>query len=110
MGSFRSNPAGIRQIAASEDMQRALRVYAEKVRIAVEANDPPVDTGQYAYDIATPPGEQGGFEVSTGVRDGHAFARVTALAPHSSYLEFGTRYMEAQRPLGKALDAIKGTP
>ncbi len=114
MATFRGNPAGIAEIGRTEAMQRAMGVFAEKVRIVAEAIAP-VDTGQYAFDVSTPPGEEGGFEVSTGVRDGKAYGRVTNRSSNNGYcyaeaLEFGNSQMAAQRPLGRALDAVKGTP
>ncbi len=105
---FRANQAGIEAMAATPAMERAMGVFAEKVRIVAET-DPPIDTGQYGYDVNTPPGEEGGFEVTTGVENGRAYGRVTNNTPHAAYLEFGTRDMDAQRPLGKALDTLRGS-
>lgn len=55
----------------------------------------PVDTGEYKSKINMEQLPGGGW-------------RITASAPHSIYVEFGTRYMAAYHTLAVALDAAKG--
>lgn len=105
---FEPNHAGIAAMGRSKDMQAAMRLLAEKVRIRAE-QIAPVRTGHYAFDLPNPkaPDDDGGFHVSSGVRAGKAFGRVAATAFYSRFLEFGTRYMKKQRILGRSLDALR---
>jgi hypothetical protein len=123
---FTERPAGLAQACAAQPMQRACAMRMELARLYAMVFAP-VDTGQYKWgavligargdEVARrkatgpfrrlPEGEQGGFVVVSGVRNGRAYARLIALAPYSIYLEWGTRYMRRQRILGRAADALR---
>jgi len=57
----------------------------------------PVRTGEY----------KASWHSESGVRDGEAYGEVSNTAPHAVFLEYGTRYMDAQHPMGRAIDAAK---
>lgn len=110
---FREHPAGTRAMLAEPFMVEAMRHKAELGRIAAE-RIAPVDTGAYAFGLPGKPGVHGGgFKVTAGLRDGRAVARLSNDVHRGDFcyaaaLEFGTRHMRAQRPLGRAIDAIGG--
>lgn len=127
--TFTPNPAGIRAMLGGRDMSDAMILRAGRGKDFAESIAP-VDTGQYRYGAhilnnrtdpgghrrrktgsnfqALPKGLQGGFALSRFTTpEGVAGARVTALAPYSRYLEWGTRYMRAQHILGRSLDAMR---
>lgn len=94
--TFRANQAGIASLARTPAMRDAMKALAD--RVANQARSiAPVDTGEYKASI----------DASTVERDGKAVGRVTAHADHSAFLEFGTRYMDAQRVLGRSLDILR---
>jgi HK97 gp10 family phage protein len=104
-------PQGLQQALAAPPMVRACRLkmqLAEFYALAIA----PVDTGWYR-DNTPPPqvpeGAGGGFTVESGVRGTppRAYGRLLNDTPHARFLEFGTRYMDAQRILGRAADALK---
>jgi hypothetical protein len=77
------------ELAAGPGVRRkAERVLDYAVSIA------PVDTGEYKSKLRL-------VELESGWR-------IEALAPHSIYVEFGTRKMAAYHTLAVALDAAKG--
>jgi hypothetical protein len=106
---FTEYPQGLAHALAAEPMQQALARKMGLVRIYAEAIAP-VRTGRYAgfTETADRPGNpgQGGYVIVSGVRNGKAYARLINITPYAVYLEFGTRYMRRQRPLGRALDAL----
>jgi hypothetical protein len=108
---YREDRAGIRAMLAAPFMVAELKRRAELGRIEAE-RIAPVRTGAYAFGL---PGgkdvEGGGFKVEAGVRDGAAYARLSNDVHRGDYcyaaaLEFGTRHMKRQRPLGRAIDAL----
>lgn len=100
--TFTPNPAGIAAMSRSEWMQERMRRRAEVGRryaIAIA----PRRTGNYAAS----------FKVDSGVRNGRAYGLLyndvrnwQTGYPYSLALEFGTRYMRAQRILGRTLDVM----
>ncbi len=101
--TFRANQAGIRAIAATEGMARAIRQPGELV--AERARElAPVLTGQY----------KAGIHVDVIDRDGKKVARVSTdpVSPegyhYGASVEFGTENMEGQRVFGRALDVLRG--
>lgn len=104
MATFRMYPGAVERVLSTPAMQAAMHRRAELVRIRAE-QIAPVRTGRYAFGLHRPPGaHDDGFEVSSGVEHGRAYGRVVNRVPYAVFLEFGTRYMRAQRPLGNALD------
>lgn len=98
---FTANRAGINAACRSDGVYRNLEHRGDLVIIEAEATAP-VDTGQYAFGTVKP----GGFERTRfRAKGGSAGVRVTATAPHSIYLEVGTRYMRAQHIMRNALRA-----
>lgn len=100
--TFTPNPAGIQAMASSEWMQERMRKRAEAGRRYAH-QIAPRRTGNYAAS----------FKIETGVKDGRAYALLyndvrswTDGYPYSLALEFGTKYMRAQRILGRCLDAM----
>jgi hypothetical protein len=115
--TYRQNRAGIRAMTAAPFMVKAMGHVGEVVRIEAE-RIAPVDTGAYAFGTPNDKGATGGgFVVTSGVKDGHAYARVTnsvRSAPSRNWpdgygygwaLEFGNSRTRKQRILGRALDA-----
>jgi HK97 gp10 family phage protein len=98
MARFVADREGIARMARSEDMQRALKIRAD--RAADFARQiAPVRTGRY----------RASFRTSAGVGpNGRAYARLENTVHYSVYLEFGTRYMKRQRILGRSIDAMRG--
>lgn len=96
--TFRANQAGIAALARTPAMRDAMQTLADRVANQARAIAPVV-TGEYKASI----------EASTVQRDGKICGRVTAGAPHSQFLEFGTEHMDAQRILGRSLDVLRGT-
>ncbi len=96
MATFRGNAAGIAALTRTPAMRAAMLARAEQVAHAARAIAP-VDTGEYKASI----------EALTVERDGKQCGRVRATADHSAFLEFGTRHMDAQRILGRALDTLR---
>lgn len=95
---FVADRAGIRAIGGSPHMAAEMRRRAHVV--AQRAQDiAPVRTGLYRASI----------RVSSGVRRGLAYGRVTAGASYSGYVEFGTSKMRRQRVLGRALLSAGGS-
>lgn len=101
--TLREYPGALDRVLASVAMQRAL---ARKLQPAQEFAEhiAPVRSGRYKTGDVEP----GGFHIRSGVRDGRAYARLYNDTPYARYLEFGTRYMRAQRILGRSVDAIRG--
>lgn len=93
---FTPDEAGIRQILRAPFMVDDVRRRGENVKARAEATAP-VDTGRY----------RDSMRLSYGVRGGTAYAEITALAPYSKWLEFGTRYMRAFKTLRRALSVAK---
>lgn len=105
--TFTPNPAGIAAMAQSPEMVEAMRRRAERGRDYAR-QIAPVRTGRYFVH----------FQVEAGVRDGRAYGflynDVRAYGPggvpsvdgfpYAIALEFGTKYMAAQRILGRTLD------
>lgn len=100
---FRGNAAGIAAINRTPEMGKAMGELAE--RVANRAREiAPVDTGAYKASIKSEVIERDGKKVGR--------ASVDPVSPegehYASYVEFGTRYMDAQRVMGRALDVLKG--
>jgi hypothetical protein len=74
----------------------------------------PVDTGAYAFGLPGKPGVTGGgFHVTAGIKDGRAYGRLSNDVHRNGFsyaaaLEWGTKYMRKQRPLGRAIDLMAG--
>ncbi|HLL69017.1 MAG TPA: hypothetical protein VK453_25380 [Micromonosporaceae bacterium] len=108
---FVEDRAGIHDMLGSPFIVGELHRRAELIRIEAE-RIAPVDTGAYAFGLPGKPGVAGGgFTVTSGVRGGVAYARVSNDVRRGDYvyafaLEFGTKYMQKQRPLGRAVDTI----
>lgn len=94
--TYKENPAGIAEMLRGPAMVDAMRHLAEKGKARFE-EIAAVRTGHYKASAF----------VEAGVRDGVAYAEWGAEAYYSIFLEFGTRYMEAQRTLGRSIDALK---
>ncbi|WP_344509271.1 HK97-gp10 family putative phage morphogenesis protein [Dactylosporangium maewongense] len=80
---------------STPDMQSALEEIGDKVKAQAERLSPVV-TGRYRaswYRTTS--------ATSTGLR-----LRIGNRAPYARYLEFGTSEIQAQRVLGRSLDAI----
>jgi HK97 gp10 family phage protein len=100
---FTANRAGINAACRTEGVYRHLEHFGDVVIIKAEATAP-VDTGQYAFGTIEP----GGFTRERFTAKGRvAGVRVTAQAPHSKFLEDGTRFMAARHILRNALNAAK---
>jgi hypothetical protein len=108
---YRENRGGIEEMLRAPWLVVELERRAELGRIEAE-RIAPVRTGAYAFGL---PGDEGvhggGFKVAAGVKDGRAYARINNDVRRGDYcyaaaLEFGTRYMKRQRPLGRAIDAL----
>lgn len=119
MARFTSNPGGIAEMLRSPGMVATMRHRADLIRIEAE-RIAPVDTGAYAFDAPNPKGAHGGgFKVEAGIRDGAAYGRVSngvRSAPSANWpdgygyavaLEFGNSRIRKQRPLGRAVDALR---
>ena len=127
MAEFVENPAGIAAMLAAPWLVRALAARAEEgKRRAIEIA--PERTGRYRWGTVkvdaqgnvvrrrrrtkrAGPGRTkteggGGFHVDSGIRDGKAFARLSNDTPYAYFLEHGTRRMEKQRILGRAIDSM----
>lgn len=89
---FVASRAGISELGRSPAMVAEMKRRAEVVAVRARAIAP-VRTGRYKASI----------KATAGVRAGRAQGRVTASAPWSSFLEFGTSRMRRQRILGRAL-------
>jgi hypothetical protein len=113
--TYRPDRAGLRAMTAAPFMVKEMERRADLGRIEAE-RIAPVQTGAYAFGAegAVTAGEDihgGGFKVTSGVRDGHAYARLSNDVHRNNFcyaaaLEFGTKYMRKQRILGRAIDAI----
>lgn len=93
------DPAGIAQMLADPRMVMAMH------HIAVRIGDravliSPVRTGLY----------KASWRVQSGLRDGKAWARVSNPVHYAVYLEWGTRYMRAQRILHRAVATVIAEP
>lgn len=99
---FKANRAGINAACRIDGVYRNLEHRADLVIIDAEATAP-VRTGQYAFGTVDP----GGFARERfRAKGGVAGVRVTALAPHSIFVERGTRTgSPAQHVLRNALRA-----
>lgn len=125
---------GLTAALAAPPMVAACRRAADQAKTFAERISP-VDTGRYRYgrvllgDHNDPTGSRrnaaggnfetlptdttgGGFHIVAGVRvggDGRpvAYARLYNDTPYAVFLEWGTRYMRAQRILGRAADAMR---
>lgn len=99
---FTANRTGILAACRSDGVYRNLEHRADLVIIDAEATAP-VRTGQYAFGTV----RSGGFErTRIRAKGGVAGVRVTALAPHSIFVERGTRTgSPAQHVLRNALRA-----
>jgi hypothetical protein len=101
------NKAGLRAFLASPQMVKAMEQVTEKGKARAEVIAP-VDTGRYAFGVNIPPGEEGGgFEIESGVKDGHAYARLINRTFYAYWLERGTKYMRRQRIIGRAIEAMR---
>lgn len=94
----KTSRAGINRMVRSDFMRREMERRAERV-LFVAQQLAPVRTGQYRASIT----------VTSGTRGTGAYARVTANAPYSVYVEFGnSRGAPRQRVMGRALYAARG--
>jgi hypothetical protein len=122
------NPAGLRAMKAAPFMVEAMRDIAEEGKKRAEAIAPE-RTGRYRWGTVkldqqgnavtrrrrtktagrgrTKVKDGGGFHVDAGVRAGRAYARLSNDTPYAYFLEHGTRYMERQRILGRAIDSMR---
>lgn len=64
----------------------------------------PVRTGRYVGLIDVKPG---GFHVLAGIRNGVAYAMYVNDTPYARFLEFGTRYMAAQKIMRRSIDGMR---
>jgi hypothetical protein len=109
---FRESRTGWAQVLRSPAMQAEMRRLADLGRVEAERISPVV-TGAYAFAARPPNGAHGGgFRVTSGIRDGVAYARLSNSVrsrdnfPYAVALEYGTKYMRKQRILGRAIDAL----
>lgn len=93
---FTPDESGIQQILRAPFMVDDMRRRGENVKARVEATAP-VDTGYHKDHI----------RLTYGVRNGTAFALITATAPYAFFLEYGTRFMKAFKTLRRALSVAK---
>jgi hypothetical protein len=111
--TFVENRAGIDAMRVAPWMVEEMRRRAEQGRIRAE-EIAPVRTGAYAFGLPGEPGVTGGgFHVEAGIRDGTAYARLSNDVHRGDYcyaaaVEFGTKHMRKQRPLGRAIDLMAG--
>lgn len=94
----KTSRSGINQMVRADFMRHEMERRAERVRFVAQQLAP-VRTGQYRASIT----------VTSGTRGTGAYARVTANAPHSVFVEFGNRLgAPRQRVLARALPAARG--
>lgn len=93
---FEPNKAGIARLLQSEDVRAALIGRARAAQ-AYAVAIAPVRTGHY----------RASFRVTSGVRRGRTYARLINTAHYAIFLEYGTRYMRAQRILRRSIDAMR---
>lgn len=91
---IRVHRSGVRAMLQQPFMLREVERRAERVQWVAQ-QIAPVRTGRYRASIA----------VSSGTRPSGVYARVTAHAPYSYFIERGTRKMRAQHVLARALKA-----
>lgn len=122
---FRENPEGLAVALASRRMQEAMELALEPAQVYAESISP-VRTGRYRtgritirdrpgangrrrrrQSLPVAEGTGGGFHITSGVRNGKAYGRLTNDTPYARFLEFGTRYMSRQRILGRSVHAIR---
>ncbi len=89
--------AGVRAMLQQPYMVREVEDRAQRVWWTAQQLAP-VRSGRYRASMA----------VTSGVRPAGAYARVTASAPYSIFVERGTRKMRAQHVLARALKAASG--
>ncbi len=109
---FDGRQAGVEALLRSNDMREKMLHTVEVMRIEAE-RIAPVDTGQYAFDVNTDPGETGGFDVSTHMIGGAWVGRLSNTTHYAPYLEFGWttrngRQVPGQHILLRSIDAIRG--
>lgn len=75
-------------------VERDIHGIAERLAADAEQQTP-VITGRLAASYAVEPGKEPGTSV------------VTNSAPYARFVEYGTRYMRAEAPLGRALAAAR---
>lgn len=92
MAWFEQYPAGIEAMLRSPAMVQAMHRRAERGRNFARLISP-YRTGRYVRS----------FRIVSGVYRGRAWSRLINIAPYAIYLEYGTRYMKAQRILGRAM-------
>lgn len=88
------------RILDQPEMKAMLAAKAELAKDAAKGFAPVGKTHEYANSITA---------ATDRDEDGHPVGRVTAEAPYSTVIEFGTYDQEAYRVLGKALDALSST-
>ncbi|MFY1686495.1 HK97 gp10 family phage protein [Plantactinospora sp. WMMB782] len=95
---FKADRAGINNLVRSDMLRRECERRAELVRWTAQ-QIAPVRTGRYRASMT----------VTSGTRTRGAYARVTANAPYSVYVEFGNRLgAPRQRVMLRALQAARG--
>lgn len=96
--TFKADRAGINRMVRSDFMRRECERRAELVRFTAQ-QIAPVRTGRYRASMT----------VTSGTRTTGAYARVTANAPYSIWVEKGnSRGAPAQRVMTRALPAARG--
>lgn len=104
---FEPNRAGLERLLRSDRIRKVLEQRCERGKAYAETIAP-VLTGRYAHARNIPEGQTGGgFHVVSGVDGRRAFARLVNDTPYAYFLEFGTRYMDAQPTLRKSIDAMR---
>ena len=103
MAEFREDRAGIARMLRSPEMQRAMHRRTTR-GLAFARFISPFVTGRYVR----------AFRIVTGVRAGLAWSRLINDAhdpvtgyPYCEAIEYGTRFMKAQRILGRTVDVIR---
>jgi len=98
-------PGGIQAMLRSPKMINEMRKRARRVKSRAIRISPVRKTDLHR--LPAPGHYKRSWHYRTGVRNGRAWARVYNTAHYAAYLEFGTRYMKAQRVLSRATNAIR---
>jgi len=97
---YRPDRAGMRALANSPDVERAVRQATERGARWAQGNSP-VDSGDFAGSFRVESGTNGGW-------DGRAWAHLINDSDHAAAVEFGNRGRDGHRILARAVDVIQG--